>query len=482
MRRAATAALSFPNNLSADPGSPEAISRVRLRPADSGDAPMSYTLTDHQGKAVRKIVNWFRNDTEAQIEFVLGGFAGTGKSTILPSIVDGVGLSPGQIAFMAPTGKAAKVMGDKLRQMGIITGCTTVHSAIYTPKPQKAEMLERDLENAIKDAQLIEAGSLAPPTGEVRSSLAELQKKIMILQKDLDRAYDLNDLRFSLNPESKLLQDDIRLIVLDEGSMVGEEMAEDLKEFEIPILVMGDPGQLPPVGDKPGFFNRDPDAFLTEVHRQAKDNPIIHIATEVRMGRRCDYGSYDGLAHIVRPKDDIYTYDLSRDAQILVGTHKKRFIVTSKLRRAAGYLSAAPQQGEPLIMCKNSKEFPSLVNGMQCFSAIDHEDLDEGASRFLLELVDEEEKHKRMFAVQSYFEAHIKRDKDYYSGDKSAVFKAKMKDHHVDFGWAITCHKSQGSQWDEVVVHDESGVFREAADQWLYTAVTRAAQSLVIVA
>lgn len=99
----------------------------------------------------------------------------------------------------------------------------------------------------------------------------------------------------------------------------------------------------------------------------------------------------------------------------------------------------------------------------------------------VLHLVDEENKKKSMYAVQAYFEAVAARDKDFYSGEKQAVFKAKIKDHHVDFGWAITCHKSQGSQWDEVVVHDESHVFREAADQWLYTAVTRSANNLVIV-
>ncbi len=443
---------------------------------------MAYTLTDQQGKAVRSIVNWFKHETEAQQAFVLGGFAGTGKSTILPSIVDGLGISLGQIAFMAPTGKAAKVMGDKLRQMGIVTVCTTVHSAIYTPKPQKAEMLEKDLEQAHKDYSDIEAGNIAPPTGDKKSSLDELARKIKIIQKDLDRAYDLNDLRFQLNKEGKLVQEDIRLIILDEGSMVGEEMAGDLLDFEIPVLVMGDPGQLPPVGDNPGFFNRTPDAFLTEVHRQAQDNPIIYIATQVRKGLRCDFGDYDGLAKIIRPKEDVYTYDLSRDAQILCGTHKRRFIITSKLRRSAGYRSNAPQEGEPLIMCKNSKEFPNLVNGMQCFAARDHDDLEDGSARFLLELIDEEDKRRRLFAVQSYFEAHEKRDKDFYTASKQANFKAKIKDHHVDFGWAITCHKSQGSQWDEVIVHDESHVFREASDQWLYTAVTRAAERLIIIA
>jgi exodeoxyribonuclease-5 len=86
-----------------------------------------------------------------------------------------------------------------------------------------------------------------------------------------------------------------------------------------------------------------------------------------------------------------------------------------------------------------------------------------------------------MFAYQGLFEEHVKREKNFATAAKPSAYRARINDNHVDFGWAITCHKSQGSQWDDVVVHDESGSFREAADQWLYTAITRAAERLVIV-
>lgn len=441
---------------------------------------MAFQLSDQQGKAVKKITGWFKTDTAIKQVFVLAGFAGTGKSTILPDILNDLGLTVEQVAFCAPTGKAAKVMGEKLRAQGIKAYPTTVHSLIYTPKPQKAEVMERELAALNEHMVAVKAGTttLDPEFHDLR----EVEKKIAILTKDLDRAYDLNDLRFNLNPDSKLIQENKRLIILDEASMCGKEMAEDLAQFEIPILAIGDPGQLPPVGDEPGFLDDSPDFFLTEVHRQAAENPIIYLATLVRKGERGDYGDYGSGVQIIRPKQDKFSLDLERDAQIIVGTNRNRWKLTSKIRKAGGFLSTAPMEGEPLIMCKNSKQHQMLVNGTQVFSAEDHDDLEDGASRFLLKVYDEEGVLRPMFVVQSLFEEHIKREKNYATASKSSVFKSKITDNHVDFGWAITCHKSQGSQWDEVIVHDESHVFREAADQWLYTAITRAAERLIIVA
>jgi exodeoxyribonuclease-5 len=440
-------------------------------------------LSPQQGAAVKKVSNWFKNESESQQAYILAGFAGTGKSTILPDIMEATGLQPHQVAFCAPTGKAAKVMGEKLRAQGIQVYPSTIHSLIYLPKPQKAETMERELESLKGLYQGVKSGSIHPPyTGNKTADLREIDKKIAILSKDLDRAYDQNDLRFQLNPESKLITGEILLIIMDEASMVGEQVAEDILSYDVPILAMGDPGQLPPVSDKPGFLDETPDSFLTEVHRQAAENPIIRIATLVRQGKRADFGDYGNGVLIVPRRQDIYTLDHTRDAQIIVGTNKTRWKITSKLRKAAGLDSTLPMKGEPLIMCKNSKQHPTLVNGTQCFSADDHGDAEDGLARFLIKIHEETGELRSMFAYQGLFEEHLKREKNFASCGKQQAFKARIQDNHVDFGWAITCHKSQGSQWDEVIVHDESASFREAADQWLYTAVTRAAERLVIVA
>lgn len=443
------------------------------------------TLSPQQEKAVRDIGEWYRHESEHKKTFTLGGFAGTGKSTILPDIIEATGLSPSAIAFAAPTGKAAKVMGEKLKQQGINKVPTTIHKLIYLPKMQKAEVLERDLQNLEKEIAMVKEGAIAPPyTGDRDHDLKEMEKKAQVIAKDLDRAYDMNDLRFSLNPDSLLVKEAIELIILDEGSMVGKEVAEDLLDFDIPILVMGDPGQLPPVGDKPGFFipGELPDAFLTEVHRQAQDNPIIYLATMVRKGKRCDFGDYGDGVLIVPRKKDIYTLDLDRDCQVIVGTNKNRWKQTARMRREGDLLDELPMAGEPLIICKNHKEHPALVNGTQVFATEDHGNAVEGRDRFIANIETEEGGRYNVFTYQGLFEEHIKREKNFATAAKQAAFRSRIRDAHIDFGWAITCHKSQGSQWDEVIVHDESMVFRDDADKWLYTAITRAAQRLVIVA
>lgn len=443
---------------------------------------MSFSLSPQQSGAVKKVGNWFKNDSAIKQVFTLEGFAGTGKSTILPDILEATGLQPHEIAFCAPTGKAAKVMGEKLRSQGIDRIPSTIHSLIYLPKAQKAETLERELAEAKEEYVAIKSGHRDAPSGDARAYLIELDKRIHILTTDLDRAYSTNDLRFTLNFDSILVKESIKLIVCDEASMVGEEMAEDMMSFEVPILAMGDPGQLPPVGDKPGFLVGSPDALLTEVHRQAAENPIIRIATMVRLGQRADYGDYgNGVLIVPRDKDE-YTLDIERDCQIIVGTNKTRWKITKKIRKAAGLTSTLPMVGEPLIMCKNSRQHPSLVNGTQVFSAEDHGDVIDGASRFLAQIREEDGQHRTLFAYQGLFEEHIKREKNFSSASNQSAYRARINDNHIDFGWAITCHKSQGSQWDEVIVHDESGSFRDAADQWLYTAVTRAAERLIIVA
>lgn len=449
-------------------------------------------LSDQQGKAVRNIVDWYSEGVSCggnwdKQSHELAGFAGTGKSTILPFIIDDLGLTSNDVAFAAPTGKASKVMASKLIGQGF-TGadCRTVHSLIYQPKMMKAEVLEKELQEAKANClQLRNMGGDGPgqiKVEDAKARIKELEKQIEILERDLDRAYDHSTPRFQLNPESTLVTGNKKLVVIDEGSMVGKEMAEDLLSFGLPILIMGDPGQLPPVGEDMGFDLENPDTFLTEIHRQAADNPIIRLATMIRKGDRPDFGDYGQGVKVITPKQDIYTYDTERDAQIICGTNKTRWKMTSKLRRESGFLTTAPQNGEPLIICKNSKVHPALVNGTPVFSGIDHGDLEEGAARLLMTVYDEDGKKFEMFVYQGLFEEHLKREKGYCTADKQSGFRARIKDNHVDFGWVITCHKSQGSQWDEVIVHDESGVFREDCDKWLYTAVTRAAERLIIVA
>src|SRR5690606_6872894 len=121
-----------------------------------------------------------------------------------------------------------------------------------------------------------------------------------------------------------------KLIVIDECSMVDEALGKDLLSFGTKVLVLGDPGQLPPVSGGGFFTEQEPDYLLTEIHRQARDNPIIQLAMHVREGKELMHGDY-GAAQIIGR--DAVTQDLVLGAdQVLVGTNKTRKRYNQRLR------------------------------------------------------------------------------------------------------------------------------------------------------
>ena len=140
--------------------------------------------------------------------------------------------------------------------------------------------------------------------------------------------------RFALNPQSDAA--DAKLIVLDEVSMVGEEMARDLMSFGKPILVLGDPGQLPPIKGE-GAFTRDaPDVMLTEIHRQAAESAIIRLATMARQGQPIGFGEYDRRVAKMR-KGDVTPAQALRSGQLICGMNATRLQLNNAMRHAAGF-------------------------------------------------------------------------------------------------------------------------------------------------
>ena len=135
--------------------------------------------------------------------------------------------------------------------------------------------------------------------------------------------------RFALNPQSDAA--DAKLIVLDEVSMVGEEMARDLMSFGKPILVLGDPGQLPPIKGE-GAFTRDaPDVMLTEIHRQAAESAIIRLATMARQGEPIGFGEYDRCVAKMR-KGDVTPAQALRSGQLICGMNATRLQLNNAMR------------------------------------------------------------------------------------------------------------------------------------------------------
>lgn len=409
----------------------------------------------------------------------LEGFAGTGKSTILPDILASLGFAPESVQFVAPTGKAAKVMRQKLRAQGYPTATAgTIHSAIYRAKPAPISQLEADLaahEDELTELVMLHGGAKTHP------DVLKQVKMCKRLKEELESAYREDKVHFQLNPDSPISL--CKLIVCDESSMVGLTMAEDLMSFGVPILAIGDPGQLPPVEDKPGLLVGEPHAFLSEIHRQALDNPIIHLSQLARNDEDIPVGKYGDNVEVIRRKSYDPVIDFDTRPMFLLGMNKTRWRINQMLRHEFGFTDnprarVGPQEGEPLIVCKNNKDNPNLVNGTECI-ATSSADIHKGESRIELSFECEEGvPYVGKPVFQGRFEEHFSRQVNGFTCTPAEAFRSRKRTIEMDWAYAITVHKSQGSQWDHVVLIDESSVFRKDSAKHLYTGITRAAETL----
>ncbi len=344
--------------------------------------------------------------------FRLFGYAGTGKTTLARHIAEAI---DGDVAYGAFTGKAASVM----RAKGC-DGASTIHSMIYRPR-RKAEDEEDEAEGAFSFA--------------------------------LNRQSDVNK---------------AKLIVIDECSMVDEELGRDLLSFGKPTLVLGDPAQLPPIKGGGFFTEAEPDVMLTDVHRQAADNPIVRMSMDVREGRPLELGQY-GSSRVMRRKEIDAERILGAD-QVLVGLNKTRHNYNKRIRELRGYTSPHPEMGEKLVCLRNDK-----TRGLQNGGIFRVSRVKEPKSGLLkYDVAPDEVGGKAKIAVSvlpAFFEGT----------EGELAWRERRRSDEFDFGYALTVHKAQGSQWDNVVLFDEAFAFREHRDRWLYTGVTRAAETLTIV-
>jgi len=247
-------------------------------------------------------------------------------------------------------------------------------------------------------------------------------------------------------------------------------MAADLLGFGCRLLILGDPGQLPPVGG-PGAFDADPDYFLTELYRQEAGNPVVELATRARKGMPISPGKYGGsMAYKKLNPMKWADYD-----QVIVGKNATRERICRELRAGQGHRDWKPQEGDKIIVLENNRLL-RVVNGAQ-YTACETRQAEEGWSVTVLAQDDEGIERELTCWAQPFAdgldgEKAVSREMDYH------LRQTKV---YATWGHAITCHKAQGGQWDDVLVMDESRVFRNDADRWLYTAITRAAQNVAII-
>lgn len=402
---------------------------------------MDYPLSSDQLRAYNLIVDWFYR-SENQI-FVLAGYAGTGKTTLLKSVVcDALKLTPDvSAAFVTPTGKAATV----LIRSGI--PATTLHRLIY-----QSQVTEEDV--------------------VVNGKKITVEKLTFKRRDSIDRA--------------------IKLIVLDEASMVSDETVADLAKFGVKLLLCGDNAQLPPIE---GFNNclKTPDYTLTSIVRQELDNPIIKLSAMAREGKFIPFGRY-GKSVLVTSQRTFTGANrrecLLRAGQIICGTNKTRALINDEVRSLRG-LGNLPEEGDKLICTQNNwetfidKNFKfNLVNGIigTAHDTFYDSELGIGYMRFLPEFLDEFCPEALPFDAGIFIDGNFRyRRGDYFEKtDESGKAIGAFTLNRFEYGYCISCHKAQGSEFDDVLVFDESYAFKEDKNRWLYTAITRTKKNLII--
>ncbi|WP_438979583.1 ATP-dependent DNA helicase [Polynucleobacter sp.] len=370
-----------------------------------------------QEQALKAMKTWLISPSSPQV-FRLFGFAGCGKSTLAKEVATFV---KGHILYAAFTGKAALVLRKK--------GCgqaSTIHSLIYK-------------------------ASRSDSTGE---------------------------LEFEINEESEVRE--VKLVVIDEVSMVDEVLGLDLLYFGIKILVLGDPAQLPPVKGTGFFINARPDFMLTEIHRQALDNPIIRMSMDIREGRRLQFGQF-GDCRVARageiPRDEMAIIAMQAN-QILCGKNKTRHVMNNRIRtlQDKGGIHCLdktvfkyPVAGDRLVCLKNDRKKGLLNGGL--WEAV-HVDLLAQYAAMVIRSLDEP--HSGYVEVDVLYQ--------FFEGTEGDLSWQTKKDYdEFTYGYALTVHKSQGSQFDDVLLFDESYAFGENSRKHLYTGITRAAEKITVI-
>lgn len=365
---------------------------------------------------------------------VISGYAGSGKSTLVKFLVAALEIPEEEIAYACFTGKACNVLQQK--------GCknvSTLHRLLYEFRPK-------------------------------------------------------SDGTFIKLPRSDL--EPYKLVIVDECSMASKELIQQLFRHRVHVICLGDPGQLPPINPEDDNHLLDkPDVFLSEIHRQAQESEIIRVSMDIRAGRPLEL--LDGKDVKVIDKADLVDGMFTWADQILCAKNETRIAVNNQMRQMLGR-EGDPQEGDKVIALRNywgtldsrgdplvngtigylqnnysrKLNIPRFIKGGGSFEAINSELLTETGSRFSSMLMDKKLILEGCKTLPREVEWRLMKNENW----------SWMVPMELAYGYCITVHKAQGSQWDKVLVLEENFPFgKEEHQRWLYTAVTRAADKCVIV-
>lgn len=414
-------------------------------------------LTGEQEKICSKLIEWYSEVkdklfVERSNFITVGGYAGTGKTYLishLRKILRDIYGPSFQVAFCTFTGKASSVLKKRLvdsnsKYKGDYVG--TIHGLIYIP---------------------------------VFETIGG--KKVIVgwaLRVDLTKHFDL--------------------IIIDEASMVNSDIFNDLSNFNIPIIAVGDHGQLPPVSSEKDGFNlmQNPSFILTEIHRQSLNNPILKLASQVRTTGTMGSNEWVLSKEVFKLdwrnpdcRDMFENIRWDKDTIVLCGLNRTRVKVNDLIRQKKGFTLTEPYPGERVVCLKNNHS-TKLMNG-QLGTLVWMIPSTARISKMSIEMDDTESVYTNL--VHDYCfgkETYNGMWETIFSGKKNIILlkklykKTKFSSVDVfDFGYCISTHRSQGSEWRKVVLVLERSYYwdDEFYKKWLYTAVTRAKEKLFVI-
>lgn len=407
---------------------------------------MHGNLTDEQNRIHDFILDWYANGTTDFL--TIGGYAGTGKTHLAACLRDTLAQKyPNKdVAMCCFTGKASLVLKSRLEGMGYLQPddyVGTIHSLIYYP---------------IYDGPRI--------VGWKRRT-----------------------------------QIDYDLIMTDEASMVGESLWGDLSYYGKPIVAIGDHGQLPPVGDNEHTLMRHPEFVLKEIHRQALDSPIISLSAIVRkFGFIPDefMGTPDGKITKFPDREDFWKQFEEMPFQdpnsmILCGLNRHRVVLNKRVRALLGFDGELPKPGERVVFLKNNHA-TKVMNG-NLATVVEFEPIKEiedfpdiYKATFKLDWKNGKDKiyttlvHSSSLMQEKYKGCYPEVSRK-ATEELLEIYDDIPAVDLVDFAYVMSVHRSQGSEWDQVMLIDDfwgKKWDRKTYRRWLYTGLTRAMDKLYL--
>lgn len=372
---------------------------------------------------------------------VISGYAGTGKSTLVRFIIDALsdlGIDEEEdVCFACYTGKACQVlmnMGNK--------NVSTLHKLLYDSIPK-------------------------PTGGWIRKPKTEI---------------------------------DYSIIIVDEVSMAPKQLMDLLFSHHVHVICLGDPFQLPPIDkDSDNHLLDNPHIFLDEIMRQAAESEIIQLATKIRNFDNFNASMFGGNEVKIFDQNELSTGMLMWGDQVLVATNATRVKLNQVMRNELGHFNE-PENGDKVICLRNywddysdggnplvngtigylNNPFPNFVRLPYWFNSFNGQ---RDIPIIISEFISETNENYGTFNMDKKLILEGEKSLDWktiYRLGKSEKTKHLIP-YEFTYGYAITCHKAQGSQWNNVVIYEEGFPFaKEEHARWLYTAVTRGINKVVL--